>query len=92
MAQGVGPEFKPQKKIKIKQKKIAIQAVREFHCDISMYICIITRIGSCPLYFYHSSPLVVISTGLKILYLFLHRKYINLIHLLNFLLLTSLSH
>jgi hypothetical protein len=41
--------------------------------------------------FYHSSLLRVISTGLKILYLFLYRKYINHIHLLNFLLLFSLS-
>jgi hypothetical protein len=35
---------------------------------------------------------MVISTGLKILYSFLYMKYINYIHLLNFLLLPSLSY
>jgi hypothetical protein len=34
---------------------------------------------------------MVISTGLKILYSFLYREYINHIHLLNFFLLASLS-
>jgi hypothetical protein len=38
------------------------------------------------------SLLMVISTGLKILCSFLYRKYITLIHLLNFLLLPSFSH
>jgi hypothetical protein len=51
--------------------KIAIYRV--FHCGISMYICIITGIGSSPL-FYLSSLLTEISTGLKILYSFLYRK------------------
>jgi hypothetical protein len=36
--------------------------------------------------------LMVISTGLKTLYSFLNRKYINHIHILNFLWLPSLSH
>jgi hypothetical protein len=47
-----------------------------------------------PLYFspFYLSPLLrAISTGLKILDSFLYRKYINHIHLLNFLLLPSLS-
>jgi hypothetical protein len=38
------------------------------------------------------SPILVILTGLKVLYLFLYRKYINHVHLLCFLLLFSLSH
>jgi hypothetical protein len=42
--------------------------------------------------FYLSLFLMVISTGLKILYAFLYREYINHIHLLNFLLLPSLSY
>jgi hypothetical protein len=41
--------------------------------------------------FYLSPLLMVISASLKILYLFLYRKYINHIYLLNFLLLLSLS-
>jgi hypothetical protein len=49
------------------------------HCDIFMYICIITQLGSFPLFFsfYLSPLLMVISAGLKILYSFLYRKYIN---------------
>jgi hypothetical protein len=56
---------------------------RKFPCDISIYICIITQIGSSPLFFsFYLSPfLMVISTGLKILNSFLYRKYINHIHL-----------
>jgi hypothetical protein len=45
-----------------------------------------------PLYFspfYLSPLLMVISTGLHILYSFSYRKYINHIHLFNFLLLPS---
>jgi hypothetical protein len=38
------------------------------------------------------SPLFMISTGLKNLYSFLYRECINHLHLLNFLLLPSLSH
>jgi hypothetical protein len=41
--------------------------------------------------FYLSPILMVISTGSKILYSFLYRKYINHVHLLNFLLLPSFS-
>jgi hypothetical protein len=41
---------------------------------------------------YYLSPLLtVISTGFKILYSFLYRKYINHVHLRNFILLPSLS-
>jgi hypothetical protein len=60
---------------------------REFPCDISMYICIITQTGSFPLSpFYFTPLLMVISTGLNVLYSFLYRKYINYVHLLNVLL------
>jgi hypothetical protein len=38
------------------------------------------------------SSISFLSSGLKILYSFLYRKYINHVHLLNFLLLPSLSH
>jgi hypothetical protein len=41
--------------------------------------------------FYLSPILIVISTDSKILYSFLYRKYINHVHLLNFLLLPSFS-
>jgi hypothetical protein len=42
--------------------------------------------------FYLSPFLMVVSTGLKILYSFLYREYIKHIHLLNFRLLPSPSH
>jgi hypothetical protein len=44
--------------------------VSVFHCDISKYICIKTRIASYLYFslFYLSPFLMVISTGLKILY------------------------
>jgi hypothetical protein len=62
--------------------------IGSFPCDVSMYIHIIPWISSSPLFFSYLSPLLmVVSTGLKILYLFLYRKYINCIYLLNFLLL-----
>jgi hypothetical protein len=57
---------------------------REFHYDISMYICMVSWIGSSS--FYLSPFLMVSSIGLKILYLILYRKYITHIHLLSFLL------
>jgi hypothetical protein len=60
---------------------------REFHYDIPMYIVLWPELVH-PLHFspfYLSSLLMVISTGLNILYLFLYRKYINHIHLLYFL-------
>jgi hypothetical protein len=65
--------------------KIAIQYASLWH----FHICIITQIGSSSLFFSFllSSLLLVISKGLKILYSLLYRKYINHIHLLNFLLL-----
>jgi hypothetical protein len=44
------------------------------------------------LHFYLGPFLMVVSTGLRILYLFLYREYINNIHLLNFLLLPHPSH
>jgi hypothetical protein len=62
---------------------------KKFHCDISMYICIIIWIVSSPLFFsFYLSPLLMLfSKGLKILYSFLYRKYIIHIYLLSFLLL-----
>jgi hypothetical protein len=41
---------------------------RKFHYDISMYICIISQLGSSPSLFFpfYLSLLIVISTGLKI--------------------------
>jgi hypothetical protein len=53
---------------------------RELPCDTSMYICIIIWFGSCLLFspFYLSPLLMVISTGLKIIYSFLYGKYINI--------------
>jgi hypothetical protein len=55
-------------------------------------MCIITQIGSSPLFFsFYLSPfLMVISTGFKILYSLLYRNYINHIYL-NFLLLLLTS-
>jgi hypothetical protein len=65
-------------------------ATHWFPCDISIYISIIIQIGSSYFSPFYLSPLLLlISTGLKILYSFLYRKYINL-HLLYFLLLSSL--
>jgi hypothetical protein len=44
---------------------------------------LLAQFGSSPLFFFYLSPfLMVVSTSLKILYSFLHRKYINHIHLL----------
>jgi hypothetical protein len=64
-----------------------------FSYDFSRYICIITQVGRVFHFFpFYLSPLfMVISTGLKILYSFLYRKYITHIHLFNFILLPSLS-
>jgi hypothetical protein len=70
-------------------------AIHWFPCDISMCICIITKLVHA-LYFSSFSLnllLMVISTGLKILYSLLYRRYITIFnHILNFLLLSSLSH
>jgi hypothetical protein len=71
--------------------KIAIQGVSLWHFHVYMYYPELVHL----LYFssfYLSRLLMVILTGLKILYSFLYREYINHIHLLNFLLLPSLSH
>jgi hypothetical protein len=64
-------------------------AKREFPCDIPWVYVLYSKLV-CPLYFspFSFSPLLmVISTGLKILYLLLQRKSISHVHLLNFLLL-----
>jgi hypothetical protein len=68
-------------------------AVNWFPHDISTYICIKAQIGSSPLFssFYFSPLLIVISTGLKTLYSFLYREYINHIHHLNYILLYATS-
>jgi hypothetical protein len=53
----------------LKKKEIFVcirKLYREFNCDISMYICIITWIGSSYFSpFYLSSLFMLISTGLK---------------------------
>jgi hypothetical protein len=58
--------------------------------DISMYICIIAWFESTLLFssFYLNPSLMVISLGLKIVFSFLYRVYLNNIHLLDFLLLS----
>jgi hypothetical protein len=62
----------------------------EFHYDISsIYVLEPELVHPLFFSFYFSPFLVEISTSLKILYSFLRRKYINYIHLLNFLLLLS---
>jgi hypothetical protein len=69
---------------------IATQRVSLWHFHVYTYYhlnCFII----CFSPFYFSPLFMVISTGLKILYSFLYRKYINLIHLLNFLLLCSFT-
>jgi hypothetical protein len=67
--------------------KIAIWGVSLWHFHV--YVYFITRIGLSLLFFsFYLSPLLtVILTGLKVLYSFLYREYINHIHLLNLLLL-----
>jgi hypothetical protein len=60
-----------------KKKDISIYLrwlYREFHCDISVYICIITWISSSLYFspFYLSPLLMVISTGLKIIYIYIY--------------------
>jgi hypothetical protein len=70
------------------------QLYREFHHDISMCICIMSKLVH-PLHFslfYLSPLLMVVSTGLKILGSFLYRKYIYYIHLICFHLLPSFCH
>jgi hypothetical protein len=67
---------------------ILIQGVSLRHFHVYMYYDSNWLIASLFCSFYLSPPL---STGLKTLYSFLYRKYINHIHLLNFLLLPSLS-
>jgi hypothetical protein len=54
---------------------------REFHCDISMYVCIVFELAHS-LHFssFYLSPLCDFNS-LKILYSFLYREYINHIHL-----------
>jgi hypothetical protein len=54
-------------------------AILEFPCDNSMYLCIIIQLGLD--FFFFSPLLMAISTGLKILYSFLYRKYIMHTHL-----------
>jgi hypothetical protein len=58
-----------------------------------VYIYIITPLAQLFYFssFYLSPFLMVVSTGLKILCSFLYRKYVNHVHLCNFLLLPSLS-
>jgi hypothetical protein len=71
--------------------KRAIQGISLWHFHIYVYNhnWFIPSVFSP---FYISPLLMVTSTGLQILYPFLYRKYINHIHLLNFLLLPSASH
>jgi hypothetical protein len=61
--------------------KIAIQSISLWHFYVYMYY---SAEWSSPLFFSIREPsfLVVISTGLKILYSFFYRKYISHIHLL----------
>jgi hypothetical protein len=71
--------------------KIAMQEVSMWHFHVYMYYnpnCFI------PSVFLLSTliPFLWISAGLKILYSFFYRKYINHTHLHNFLFLPSLSH
>jgi hypothetical protein len=55
--------------------KIATQGVSLWH----FHVLEITQIGSSPHFFFYLSPLLIlISTGLKILYSFLYREYSNL--------------
>jgi hypothetical protein len=78
-------------KKKWKNKNMTFLLHSEFPRDISIYICIITWTGSSPKFFSFlpGSPFY---DDLKILYSYLYRKYINCIHLLNFLLLLSPFH
>jgi hypothetical protein len=64
-----------------------------FPCDFPCIYVLRSELVHPPYFlpFYLSRLLMVISTGLKILYSFLYRKYINYIHLLNFILLPSFS-
>jgi hypothetical protein len=71
---------------------IAIQGVSLWHFHIYMYYSPNWFITSIFLPFTLVPFYMVISTRLKFLYSFLFQKYINHIHLLNFLLLPSLSH
>jgi hypothetical protein len=66
--------------------KISIWGVSLWHFHVYMYYIQNWFIPSIFFHFYLSPLLMVIWTGLKILYSFLYRKYINHIHLLYFLL------
>jgi hypothetical protein len=63
---------------------------RVFHCDISIYVCIIPRIVSSlcfsPFYFSH---LTMISTGLSVPYSYLYRKYITIVTFFTFFIKTT---
>jgi hypothetical protein len=72
--------------------KIAVHGVSLQHFHVYLYYNLNQLISSIFLLSNLSPLLMVISTGLKILYSYLYGKYINYIHLLNFLLLPSLSH
>jgi hypothetical protein len=69
--------------------QIATQGVSLWHFHVYMYYNPNWFIS--PIFLLSTSDplLMVISTDLKILYLFLYREYINHVHLLNFLLLPS---
>jgi hypothetical protein len=70
--------------------KIAAQGVSLWHFHVYMFFTLGWFISSIFSSFYLSPFLMVVSTGLKILYSFLYRVH-NHIHLLNFLLLPSPS-
>jgi hypothetical protein len=86
-----GPLFLKKKKRHFCVFKIALYSDLWWHfhvyayCNLNWFISPIFLLSTLAL-------LMVISTGLKILYSFLYRNYINHIHHLNFLLLPSLSH
>jgi hypothetical protein len=71
--------------------KIAIHGVSSWHFNVYMYYNL-NWFSSLQFFSFLPCPLMVISTGLKILCSFLYKKFINLIHLLNFLLLPFLSY
>jgi hypothetical protein len=61
-----------------------------FLCTYVLYPELVHLLRCSP--FYLSLLLMMSSTDLKILYLFLYRKYVNHIHLLNFLFVGVLSY
>jgi hypothetical protein len=62
---------------------------REFPCVVSKYKCIVTAICLSSLIFFILGPfLILILAGLRFLYSFLCREYINHVQVLDFLLLS----